>query len=281
MFDAHQLALRRARAAAGGFRADFLHSAVAEEATERLAEVNRRFIAPAVVGPRGAVWTETLERAGLPAPRLVPDAEVLDLEPAAHDLVIHALALHSANDPVGQLVQCRRALRPDGLLLAASLGGATLGELRAALAEAEIAETGGLSPRVAPMAEIRDMGGLLQRAGLAMPVADGQRFTVSYADAFALMRDLRAMGESNVLTERLRVPTRRSVLVRAAAIYSERFGAGEGRVRATFEVIWLAGWAPAPDQPQPLRRGSAARRLAEALGTQEVGTGVPPQREGD
>lgn len=269
LFDPDLLALRRARAAAGGDSADFLREAVAAEATERLAEVNRRFTAPAVVGPRGEVWAEAMVRAGQPAPRLVPDTEVLDLEPEAHDLVIHALALHWANDPVGQLVQCRRALRPDGLLLAASFGGGTLGELRAALAKAEAAETGGLSPRIAPMAEIRDFGSLLQRAGLAMPVADGQRLVVAYSDPLALMRDLRAMGETNVLLERLRRPTRRTVFARAAALYAEEFGTGEGRVRATFEVIWLTGWAPAAGQPKPLRPGSAVQRLADALGAEE------------
>ena len=286
LFDPDLLARRRARAAAGGFRADFLHESVAKEATERLEEVNRRFTAPAVVGPRGELWAAALKRAGLPEPRLVPDAEMLDLEPEAHDLVIHALALHWANDPVGRLVQCRRALRPDGLLLAASFGGATLAELRAALAEAEVAEMGGLSPRVAPMAEIRDLGSLLGRAGLDLPVADGQRLTVSYADAFALMHDLRAMGETNVLGERLRRPTRAAVFAKAAAIYAERFGTGEGRVLATFEVIWLAGWAPAASQPKPLRPGSAVRRLANALGTEErpagaKAAGVEGPRDGD
>lgn len=271
LFDPALLALRRARAAAAP--ADFLQEAVAAEVLERLIEINRTFRAPVLVGPRAALWAGVLQAGGLPAPALRPDASVLDLAPEAHDLVIHALALHWANDPVGQLVQCRRALRPDGLFLAALFGGETLHELRAALAEAEVEETGGLSPRIAPMGEIRDLGGLLQRAGLALPVADASRFDATYADAFALMRDLRAMGETNVLRERLARPTPRRLFARAAAIYADRFPAPGGRVRATFEVVFLTGWAPGPGQQQPLRPGSARARLADALGASEQSAG--------
>jgi SAM-dependent methyltransferase len=276
LFDTELLARRRARARRAP--ADFLHEWAAGDVTERLAEVNRRFTAPALVGPRPALWSAALEAAGLPAPTAVPDAETLALEPAAHDLVVHAMALHWSNDPVGQLVQARRALRPDGLLLAVCLGGATLAELRAALAEAEAEQTGGLSPRVAPMGELRDLGALLQRAGLAMPVADAARLTVRYDSAFHLMRDLRAMGETNVMLDRLRRPTRRTVFARAAALYAERFADPDGRVRATFETATLTGWAPDPSQPQALRPGTAARRLADALGTEERSTGVRPGR---
>lgn len=194
------------------------------------------------------------------------DDEALDLEPASLDLVIHALGLHWANDPVGQLIQSRRALRPDGLLIAVLFGGETLRELRQALAEAEVSETGGLSPRVAPMAEIRDLGGLMQRAGLALPVADSLRVPVSYPSMLALMRDLRAMGETNVLVERLRRPSRRGMFAAAAVGYAARHGDGEGRIPATFELMVLTGWAPAASQPQPLRPGSATSRLADALG---------------
>lgn len=271
LFDADLLARRRARAAAAP--ADFLHEAAAAEASERLMEVNRSFRAPAVVGPRGELWAGILAAGGLPAPLIAADAETLGLAPGAHDLVIHALALHWANDPVGQLVQCRRALAPDGLFLGALFGGGTLAELRAALAEAEVAETGGLSPRVAPMGEIRDLGGLLQRAGYAMPVADSTRIEASYPDALALMRDLRAMGETNVLRGRLRRPTARRVIARAAALYADRFPAPGGRVAATFEVVFLTGWAPAEGQPRPLRPGSATARLADALDATERGAG--------
>jgi hypothetical protein len=267
LFDRDLLHRRRARAARAP--ADFLHEEAAREITERIGEVNRRFRAPALIGARPGVWAAAMAEACLPAPKVVPDDEVLGLAPAGHDLVVHGLALHAANDPVGQLVQARRALVPDGLFLAALFGGATLGELRAALAEAEVAVTGGLSPRVAPMGEVRDLGSLLQRAGFAMPVADAYRLTVTYASAWALMRDLRAMGESNALAARLRRPTRRGVLEHAARLYAERFPADGGRVRATFEVVVLTGWAPAESQPQPLRPGSARARLAEALGAEE------------
>lgn len=271
LFDRDLLAKRRIRAAAAP--ADFLHEAAAAEIADRLAEVNRRFHAPALVAPRPGPWLAPLHAAGLPAPRVVADAETLDLAPGAHDLVIHALALHWANDPVGQLVQCRRALAPDGLFLGALFGAGTLAELRVALAEAEAAETGGLSPRVAPMGEVRELGALMQRAGFAMPVADALRLRASYADAFALMRDLRAMGETNVMRARLRRPTRRAVMARAAAIHAARFGAPEGRVAASFELVVLTGWAPGDGQPKPLRPGSAQARLADALGVAERSAG--------
>ena len=270
LFDPDLLALRRARAARGGDEADFLRERAAAEIAERLSEVNRRFQAPVVIGPKAALFAEA---AGLTEARLLPEAEVLDLAEGEADLVIHALALHWANDPVGQIAQARRALRPDGLFLGALFAGETLWELRQALARAEVEVTGGLSPRVAPMGEIRDLGGLLQRAGLALPVADAARFTVSYESMFPLLRDLRAMGETNVMAERARRPAPRALFLRAAEIYAERFGDAEGRVPATFEIVYLTGWAPAPGQQRPLRPGSAAARLAEALGAEERSAG--------
>ena len=247
---------------------DFLRLRARDNLQERLEEINRSFNAPALVSPTPELWQ------GLDA-RIVADADRLDLEPGAHDLVIHDLSLHWANDLVGQLVQARRALRPDGLFLATLFGGQTLNELRTALAQAESHVTGGLSPRVAPMAEIRDLGGLLQRAGFALPVADSDTVRVSYEDLPALMRDLRAMGEGNALDARLRRPTRRAVLESAAEIYATHFGDGTGRITATFEIITLTGWAPSADQPQPLRPGSATTRLAEALGTTENPRDIP------
>ncbi|MEY3960256.1 MAG: hypothetical protein RIR14_910, partial [Pseudomonadota bacterium] len=234
----------------------FLHHEVMAEVQERLLEVNRTFTAPVVVTGFPALWSE------YPA---IADEETLALEPGAHDLVIHALALHWANDPVGQLVQSRRALRPDGLFLGLMFGGQTLHELRACLAEAETELTGGLSPRVLPMGDIRDLGGLLGRAGLALPVADSFTKTVLYTDALHLMRDLRAMGEGNALAARMRRPTPRAVLFRAAEIYHQRFATADGRIPATFEIICLTGWAPHEAQQKPLRPGSAAARLADAL----------------
>ena len=267
LVDHEALSLHRARArwSMRLREADFIHRNAADEIEERLRDVNRTFTAPAIVTAHPEIWADAV-----PGAVCVPPGEVLDLRPGAHDLVVHAMALHWADDPVGQIVQCRRALVADGLFLAAGFGGETLNELRTALAEAEIAETGGLSPRVAPMAEVRQMGALLQRAGLALPVADALRMTASYGDIFALMRDLRAMGETNALVDRHKTPARRSLFARAAAIYQDRFADDEGRIRATFEVIFLTGWAPHESQQKPLRPGSAQTRLAEALNATHV-----------
>lgn len=243
----------------------FLHRMAADEVQDRLAMVNRTFTSPAVVTPFPQIW-----RALLPQAVIVPDDEVLALRPGAHDLTVHAMCLHWANDPVGQVIQCRRALQPDGLFLGVALGGQTLAALRSVLAEAETAVTGGLSPRVAPMAEVREMGGLLQRAGLALPVADTADLTVEYRDLWHMIRDLRAMGETNALASRLRRPTRRAVFETANRLYSKHFATPDGRLPARFDLICLTGWAPDDSQPKPLRPGSAAARLAAALGTDET-----------
>ena len=183
-----------------------------------------------------------------PAPRAVADEEALPLKDASLDLATSVLSLHLVNDLPGALVQIRRALRPDGLFLAALLGGDSLIELRQAFMLAETETAGGVSPRVFPTAEIRDMGGLLQRAGFALPVADTEQLTVTYADAFGLMRELKAMGAANALVARSKKPMRRDTLARAAQIYAERFGTGTGRVKATFEILYLSGWAPHESQ---------------------------------
>lgn len=243
----------------------FLQEQAATEIQERLIEVNRTFKSVAIVTGFPDFW-----QARFPDATVVSDDETLQLTPKAHDLVIHAMSLHWANDPVGQLVQCRHALTPDGLLLCTFLGGQTLHELRAALGEAEVMIAGGLSPRIAPMGEIRDLGGLLQRAGFALPVADSTPLTASYVNAFHLMHDLRKMGENNALADRIKHATRRNVLTEAACIYAEHFRNEDGRVDATFEFITLTGWAPDESQPQPLRPGSATTRLADALGTKET-----------
>ncbi len=241
---------------------EFLHRITADEIQDRLAEVNRRFTAPAVVTGHPEFWREAL-----PGARIIPDTPVLDLTPGAHDLVVHAMALHWAEDPVGQIAQSARALRPDGLFIAACPGGRSLHELREVLTRAEAEVTGGLSPRVLPMAEIRDLGGLLHRAGLALPVADQITQTVSYRSLFHLAQDLRAMGEGNALAGRLRRPTRRDVLLRAAALYAETYPDPRdgARIRASFDLVFLTGWAPDASQQQPLRPGSAKVSLAEAL----------------
>lgn len=255
--DRPTLLARRQRAATQGF-ADVLHRLAADEIEERLGLVNRTFTERATVSGFPVVWEQLR-----PGDRQISEGEVLPLEPGTLDLVVHALALHWADDPVGQLVQARRALRPDGLFLGVLFGGRTLAELRVALAEAEVAVMGGLSPRVAPMADLRDLGGLLQRAGFALPVADSVPVTLRYRDLWHLMRDLRAMGETNALAARHRRPAPRRLFEEAA----RRMGPAP---EVTFELVVLTGWAPAESQPRPLRPGSATHRLAQALGTDEV-----------
>lgn len=243
----------------------FLHDEAIASLKDRLELVNRTFTEIAIVTGAPDPWA-----AAFPGATLVADDEVLALEPGAHDLVLHGLALHWANDPVGQLIQSRRALRPDGMFMGVMFGGQSLHELRTALAEAESQLTGGLSPRVLPMADIRDLGALLQRAGLALPVADADRFAVEYGDILRLIRDLRGMAEVNVLETRLRKMPHRDLFPLAQRIYADTFGTPEGRLPATVELITLSGWAPDPSQQQPLRPGSAAQRLADALGTEET-----------
>jgi SAM-dependent methyltransferase len=248
--------------------ATFLLDRVAEDMAERLSAVLRTFTAAADVGtPGGQVRGALAGRFGTLSSVDVPDTESqgLLLAPQSLDLVVSALALQFVNDLPGVLAQIRRALRPDGLLLAAMTGGDTLTELRQAFAAAEAELEGGISPRVAPFADLRDVGALLQRAGFALPVTDIDRIVVRYDSAFALMQDLRGMGATNALAERRRTPTRRATLLRMAQIYRERFADPDGRIRATFEVIWLSGWAPHASQQQPLRPGSAKASLAEAV----------------
>ncbi len=192
-------------------------------------------------------------------------SELLPLQPESLDLALSALAFQFVNDLPGVLAQIRRALKPDGLLLAAMVGGDSLTELRQSFAAAEAECEGGVSPRVAPFADLRDIGSLLQRAGFALPVTDVDRVVVRYDSAFALMQDLRRMGATNILLERRRTPTRRATLLRMAQIYGERFADSDGRIRATFDVIWLSGWAPHESQPKPLRPGSAKASLEAAV----------------
>ncbi|UWQ79268.1 methyltransferase domain-containing protein [Leisingera sp. S132] len=257
LFDRRALEAHRSRRQQ---EALFLHYMARVEAEDRLSLVNRSFTAPAVVCPFPEVW----ERFG-PEAKIVADEEVLDLEDGAHDVVIHAMCLHWANDPVGQLIQCRRALKEDGLLLVMLLGGRTLHELRSAMAEAETILLGGLSPRIAPMGEIRDLGGLLQRAGFALPVADLVPLKAEYRDVPHLIHDLRGMGETNALAQRLKRPAPRGLFQLADHIYRKHFANAEGRLPATFELVCLTGWSPSDNQQKPLRPGSAQMRLADAL----------------
>jgi SAM-dependent methyltransferase len=248
--------------------ATFLLDRVAEDMEERLHAVLRDFSDVAEIWTPGELLRKPsrdrfksiaqirLEQSG---------QEILALQPESLDLVVSALAFHFVNDLPGVLAQIRRALRPDGLLLAAMTGGDSLSELRQSFAAAEAECEGGVSPRVAPFADLRDVGALLQRAGFALPVTDVDRVVVRYDNAFALMQDLRRMGATNVLVERRRTPTRRATLLRMAQIYAERFSDADGRIRATFDVIWLSGWAPHESQQKPLKPGSAKAGLAEAV----------------
>jgi SAM-dependent methyltransferase len=266
LFDRGLLRARQKRAERLG-PATFLLDRVAEDMAERLHAVLREFADGADIGTPGDQVRNALAQRVQLAHIDLPDleSEPLPLAPESIDLAVSALALQFVNDLPGVLAQIRRALKPDGLLLAAMVGGDTLTELRQAFAAAEAELEGGASPRVAPFADLRDIGALLQRAGFALPVTDVDRVVVRYDSAFVLMRDLRKMGATNVLVERRRTPTRRATLLRMAEIYAERFADSDGRIRATFDVIWLSGWTPHESQQQPLQPGSAKASLAEAV----------------
>ncbi|MGE3228474.1 MAG: methyltransferase domain-containing protein [Hyphomicrobium sp.] len=286
IFDVRLLTARRNRAAACAARHDFLLQRVAEDFAERLAIVRRDFAQAAdlgchhgVIGRRlsgaaniGSIISfDVAERmlAQAPEPRVFGALDALPFAPQSLDLAVSGLALHLVDDLPGAFIQIRRALKPDGLLLAALLGGRTLNELRQAWLVAEEEIEGGASPRVAPFADVRDLGGLLQRAGFALPVVDSDTVTVTYADPLALMRDIKGMGASNMLRERRRTPVTRRLLLRAAEVYAERFGGDDGRAAATFEILTLTAWAPHESQQKPLQPGSAQSRLADALGVPE------------
>ena len=267
LFDRALLRARQNRAWRSG-PATFLLDRVAGELGERLHAVLREFKSAADLGAMGdRVRNALAGRVDQLAPVEVPEqeSEPLPFQPESLDLVVSALAFQFINDLPGMFAQIRRALRPDGLLLAAMIGGDTLTELRQSFAAAEAELEGGVSPRVAPFADLRDIGALLQRAGLALPVTDVDRIIVRYDSAFALMQDLRRMGATNILVERRRTPTRRATMLRMAQLYAERFADADGRIRATFDVIWLSGWTPHESQQKPLRPGSAKAGLAEAV----------------
>jgi SAM-dependent methyltransferase len=267
LFDRALLRARQKRALRNE-PATFLLDRVAEDMEERLHAVLRDFADVADVWTPGELLRKPSRDRFMSIARINPDQsgqETLGLQPESLDLVVSALAFQFVNDLPGVLAQIRRALRPDGLLLAAMTGGDTLTELRQSFAAAEAECEGGVSPRVAPFADLRDVGALLQRAGFALPVTDVDRVVVRYDSAFALMLDLRRMGATNILVERRRTPTRRATLLRMAQIYAERFSDADGRIRATFDVIWLSGWAPHESQQKPLKPGSAKAGLAEAV----------------
>lgn len=297
IFDRRCLRLQRNRAAAGLAAHDFLLREIAGRLDDRLRDINRQFDSALDLGCHTGQTSETVEalrtaatlircdlspemarRAGPGA--AAADEEFLPFAAGAFDLVVSNLALHWTNDLPGALLQIRRTLRPDGLFLAAMLGEDTLAELRDCLMEAEIETAGGVSPRVSPFATVRDLGGLLQRAGFALPVVDRDRIVVTYENALNLFADLRGMGEGNALYERRRNFTGRATLMRAADIYRQRHAGAGGRIPATFSVIYLHGWAPHASQQQPLKPGSAKTRLANALQSDKVSTIDPAPVDG-
>ncbi len=297
VFDRRAVRRRRDRAAAGFGAHDFLVREIGERLVERLEDIQRRFPLALDLGCHTGILREVLagrggvemlvqgdlsprmaRAAAAPGhPAVAADEEFLPFAPDCFDLVVSAASLHWVNDLPGALIQIRQALKPDGLFLGAMLGGETLVELRGALLEAEAEVEGGVSPRVSPFADVADAGGLLQRAGFALPVTDRDRITVTYPNALALMKELSAMGESNAVAERRKAMSRRHTLFRAAEIYRDRHGAPEGPLPATFEVVYLTGWSPHPSQQQPLAPGSARSRLADALETVERKAGDPAQ----
>lgn len=299
VFDRELIRANLVRAAESLPQTDFLLRHAVDELVSRLEGVSRTFALAADTGGYHGVAAALLhERFPLiksvslspvmalgercPAPRAVASEDALPLKEGAFDLVLSALSLHLVNDLPGALIQIRRALRPDGLFLGALLGGESLIELRQAFMIAESEILGGVSPRVFPTVELRDMGGLLQRAGFALPVIDSERLTVTYPTPLALIRDLKAMGAANPLAARSRRPMRRDMLARALDLYAERFTGAGGKVGATFEIFYLCGWSPHESQQKPLAPGSAKARLADALGTTEIGAGdkagFPPKR---
>jgi SAM-dependent methyltransferase len=266
LFDRALLRVRQARARRQS-EVTFLIDRVAEDMADRISAVKRDFSEVADIWTPGDVLRPPLvdRFKSITRVNLDSDSEVLPLQPESLDLVVSALAFQFVNDLPGVLAQIRRALRPDGLLLAALPGGDTLTELRQSFAAAEAECEGGVSPRVAPSADLRDIGHLLQRAGLALPVTDVDPVVVRYDSAFALMHDLRGMAATNILVERRRTPTRRATMLRMSEIYAQRFSDPDGRIRATFDIVWLSAWAPHESQQKPLRPGSAKASLEAAV----------------
>jgi len=283
IFDPQLLIARKLRALTQGpAGADFLMQRMAEDLGERLSTVERRFERAAAIFSLTPDAARVVAASGKAATVLRVEAdqrllgddefegvlaepEIVPLEPESIDLAVSLLTMHEVNDLPGLLVQIRRVLKPDGLFLGAMAGGSTLQELKQSLLEAEAELTGGASPRVYPFADVRDAGGLLQRAGFSLPVTDVETMPVRYNTMFDLMRDLRAMGATSALVERSRKPASRKLFLRAAEIYQDRFSDPDGRVRATFNIIWMSGWAPHESQQKPLKPGSAAVSLANVL----------------
>jgi SAM-dependent methyltransferase len=272
IFDHKARALHRARAAAGA-GPSFLALEAAAGVAERAGAANRSFHDALEIGSQDAAFAVFKPLAPSWTRATFDSNEALELEPESFDLGVGALGLHAVNDLPGALIQIRRALKPDGLFVVALFGGETLNELRDSFAAGEDQIRGGASPRVSPFADVRDLGGLLQRAGFNLPVADVERTVVRYGAFQTLVDDLRAAGETNALVQRARTPLRRDVLAASLAHYAAHHAEPDGRLRATFDIVYLTGWKPHESQQKPLRPGSAKSRLADALGTKEIGAG--------
>lgn len=288
VFDRPRLARRRARARETYKSVDFLKSRVAEDIIDRIAATGRHFPVAAELGAGVSDLRTALTHCtdhviltdpspeiatGLSMPAVCLDEEWLAFRPASLDLIVSGLALHWVNDLPGCLVQARRCLKPDGFFVGGMIGGNSLTELRQVLLQAESELTGGAEMRVSPFADALDLSQLLQRAGFALPVSDRDHLTLRYESLFALLRDLQASGETHSPARTGRRPLSRRILVRAAELYQEQFSDPDGRIRASVEIIWMTGWAPHPDQPKPLRPGSAKASLAEAVGAKEISAG--------
>ncbi|MBK19221.1 MAG: SAM-dependent methyltransferase [Rhodospirillaceae bacterium] len=286
IFDRNAVRRHQARAAASFAEHDFLFREVAERLADRLQDIKRSFDVGISLGARGDHLRESLmgndaisvlhemgSNTGSPGIAFIGDEEALPVKPNSADLIVSNLALHWTNDVPGTLIQCRQALKPDGLFMAAILGGETLTELRQVLMEVEAEISGGVSPRISPFAELSDAASLLQRAGFNLPVADSDTITVTYSNVFALMHDLRGMGETNAVVTRPKYFSKRQIFLRAAERYSELFAGSDGKIPASFQVLYLTGWAPDASQQKPLRPGTASTRLADALETEEHSAG--------
>ena len=288
VFDRRQIRRNRDRAAPGFADHDFLKREISERVADRMGDIQRQFphlldlgchngvLRNSLTPRHGVKWIVGLDPSDVFArqafqngPALVAEEDLLPFAPASFDAVISIVSLHWVNDLPGALLRARQCLKPDGLFLGAMLGGDTLHELRAVLTEAESDILGGASPRVSPFVQLEDAAGLMQRAGFALPVVDSDLLTVTYENAFLLMQELRGMGEGNAVIARRKHMTPKSVFLRAAEIYQQRHGTADARITASFQVLYLTGWAPHSSQQKPLRPGSAAHRLADALGAPE------------
>ncbi len=279
VFDRSQIRRQRARSAPSIDKYSFLFDWTMKQLEERLSIVRRKFPLCLQIGERGPSPDNNMlgiENLFVMGRDVIGEEDFFPFAPQSIDLVVSALNLHTVNDLPGALLQIRQSLKPDGLFVAGILGGETLYELRSCLAEAELEISGGMTPRIAPFADKPQMGDLLQRAGFALPVVDSDIVTVTYDSIFSLMKDLRMMGEGNAITERAKHFSARRLFLRAGELYAQKFADADGRIRASFEVIFLLGWAPHQSQQQPLKPGSAKTRLAEYLGTEEIGTGEKP-----